>query len=357
MTSRFLDVRVTTLGWGAAVVILMATLSCDSIGPEPKPVPVPALPEVPGTPSVPTAPRVPEVPETPMVPITRGQIVFLDPWEGAIFVADADGRRIQRVSQTAGALDLAVSPDGKKIAFSKYCDPSTQGCSQIYVISVDGTDPLLLQTGDTRDHPRYPAWSPDGKRIAFVQQGMGTTASQIFSINADGTGVTQLTHSGYNGYPEWSPDGSRIVLTHAEDAPPGGLRYGIYEMDPDGSNLRDLLLGFRDSWPTWSPDGSRIAFIDLNPEGFVFSLVVMNTDGSNATALRTSPDWTFATRPAWSPDGKSITFVVSSAARMCEDNWDFGTVPCGLSAKRVGLNRVVDPTWELPSASSLVWQR
>ena len=357
MTSHSLNVRAITIRWCAAVAILIATLSCDTFGPEPKPLPLPAVPEAPQVPQVPTTPTGPEVPElseTPMVPIMRGQIVFLDPWEGAIFVADSTGRRLQHVNQTSGALDLAVSPDGKNIAFSKYCDPS---CSQMYLMTVGGTDPLLLQTGDTRDHPAHPTWSPDGKRIAFVQQGIGTTANHIFSIHADGTGVTQLTRSGYNGYPEWSPDGSRILLTHSEDGPPGSLRYGIFEMDPDGSNLHQLRQGFRDSFPTWSPDGSRIAFIDLNPEGYVFSLVVMNADGSNATTLKTSPDWTAAARPAWSPDGRYVTFIVRSASRMCEDTWDYGMVPCGQSAQRVGLDGVIDPMWELPSASNLVWQR
>src|SRR5215212_11803697 len=115
MTHHSLNRRVTTIGCGAAVV-MMATLSCDSIGPEPRPVPPLALPEAPVTPQVPEAPEVPEVPPTPEVPeapmvrILRGQIVFLD--EGAIFVADSTGRRIQRVSQSSGAGDLAVSADG-----------------------------------------------------------------------------------------------------------------------------------------------------------------------------------------------------------------------------------------------------
>jgi Tol biopolymer transport system component len=85
------------------------------------------------------------------------------------------------------------------------------------------------------------------------------------------------------------------------------------------------------------------------------NLFVMNADGSGAKVLMSGLD--HDERPAWSPDGKSITFVVSSASRMCEDTWDFGFVPCGQSAMRVGLNGVIDPTWELPSASDLVWQR
>jgi Tol biopolymer transport system component len=308
-------------------------------------------------PQGPDVPATPNVPEAPMGRIMPGQIAFLDPWEKAIFIADSTGRRLQRVSYSSGATDLAVSADGRSIAFSRPCDSPNSPCSHLYIVTADAIDPLLLETGDTRDHPAHPTWSPDGKRIAFVQQGMGTTADQIFSIAADGTGVTQLTQSGYSGYPEWSPDGSRILLTHSEDAPPGGLRYGIYEMNPDGSNLHPLLSGFRDSWPTWSPDGSRIAFIDMNAESYVFSLVVINADGSNPTTLKTNPDFTSAARPAWSPDAKSVTFIVASASRMCEDTWDFGMVPCGLSAKRVGLDGVIDPRWELPSASQVVWQR
>lgn len=290
-----------------------------------------------------------------MVRVTRGQIVFSDGFERAIFVADSTGRRIQQVSQTFFGSEPAVSGDGKNIAFLRSCS-STSPCSQIYTMTVDGLGPRLLPTGDTRDHPAHPTWSLDGTRVAFVQQGIGTTASHIFSINADGTDLTQLTHSGHNGYPEWSPDGSKILLTRSEDGPPDSLRYGIFEMDADGSNLHQLRRGFRDSWPTWSPDGSRIAFIDLNPEGWVFSLVVMSADGSNAKTLKISADWTAGSRPAWSPDGKSITFMVSSASRMCDDE-EIGFHPCGQSAKRVGLDGVIDPRWELPSASHVFWQR
>ena len=251
MTSHSLNVRFTTISWGVAVAILMGTLSCDTFGPEPKPLPLPAVPEapeVPQLPQVPATPNGPEVAAAPMAPILRGQIVFVDPWEGAIFVADSTGRRIQRVSQSSGAVDLAVSADGKNIAFSRFCD-STAPCSQMYIMIVDGIDPLLLQTGDTRDWPARPAWSPDGKRIAFVQGRIGPRGFEsrhIYTINADGTGLTQLTHSGYNEWPAWSPDGSKILFARSEDDPLTGLHYGILEMDPDGSNVHQLRSGFRD---------------------------------------------------------------------------------------------------------------
>lgn len=364
MTSHSTDIRVTTITWSAAVVILLTTLSCDSIGPEPKPVPrapgAPQAPQAPETPKTPESPAVPAVPETPMVPITHGQIVFLDPWEqGAIFVADSTGQRLQRVYQTSGARDLSVSADGLNIAFSTPCTFSVP-CSQVYIKTVGREDLLLLETGDPVNWPAHPAFSPDGKRIAFVQGRIGPPGLEsrnIYAINADGTGLTQLTQSGYNEEPAWSPDGRKIIFTRSENDGTG-LHYGILEMDPDGSNVRELRSGFRDHWPTLSPDGSRIAFVGLNPEDYEMNLFVMNADGSSATILKPGLNRILNNdRIAWSPDSKSITFIVNSAARMCEDIWDFGLVPCGQSAKRIGLDGVVDPLWELPSASTLVWQR
>lgn len=356
MTSRFLDIRVTTLRWGVAVVILTATLSCDSVGPEPKPVPVPGVPGVPGvpaTPNAPAAPNVPEVPEAPMVPITPGQIVFLDPWEGGIFVADANGRRLQRLTQSSGAAKPAVSPDGKSIAFSKPCDPEGL-CSRIYTMTVNGMGPVLLQTGEAL-WSSDPAWSPDGKRIAFVQSSTQPHSGvNIYTINSDGTGVTQLTHGGYNEGPAWSPDGKRIVFVSSE-LDSTGSHYRIFEMDPDGSNVRRLTSGVLDRRPTWSPDGSLIAFVGLILEDHSMILNVMNANGSDVRVVMSRME--NDERPAWSPDGKSITFTVSAPVRMCEVGWDFETAPCGQSAKRIGLDGVVDPTWELPSASNLVWQR
>lgn len=345
MTSRSLDVRLATITFGAAMVILMTTLSCDSTGPLPEPpTEVPAAPKAPNAPEEPATPDVPEVPTWPMEPVMPGQILFVDPWVGAIYVADSTGPRAFRVLSAGPATDLTVSADGGKVAFSRPCKG---WCSEIFIMTVGEKQQLLLHVDDTSDQSAHPALSPDGRRIAFVQNGISSDGSHswhIYTVNADGTDITQLTFSGGNVSPDWSPDGTRILFVGVG---------GVSEMDPDGSNVRLLWSGNAEK-PTWSPDGSHIAFVRSKDD--VRTLFVMNADGSNATALTSGLDWNG--HIAWAPDGKSIAFVVTSAARMCDD-WtsDYSLYPCGYSVKRVSLDGVIDPVWEIASAYDLAWLR
>lgn len=345
MRSHSLDVRFATITCGAVMVMLMTTLSCDSTSPLPKrPAEVPAAPKAPKVPEEPATPGVPEVPTWPMEPIIPGQILFVDPWVGAIYVADSTGPRAFKVFSAGPATDLTVSAGGKTVAFSRPCEG---WCSEIFIMTVGEKQRLLLHFDDTFDQSAHPALSPDGKRIAFVQKGISSDGSHswhIYTVNTDGTDVTQLTFSGSNTSPDWSPDGTRILFYSGA---------GIFEMDADGSNVRQLLSGSAER-PTWSPDGSHIAFVRSKDD--VRTLFVMNADGSNATALTSGLDWNG--HIAWAPDGKSIAFVVTSAARMCDD-WTSGGsfYPCGYSIKRVGLDGVIDPAWEIASAYDLVWLR
>ena len=99
----------------------------------------------------------------------------------------------------------------------------------------------------------YPAWSPDGRHIAFTS--FGDDNWDIYVMDADGSNVTQLTnHPAADSSPAWSPDGQRIAFQSDRDGNEGG----VYVMDADGSGVTQLTnhqLSFQFLRASWSPDG------------------------------------------------------------------------------------------------------
>ena len=138
-------------------------------------------------------------------------------------------------------------------------------------MNADGSGVTRLTDNDADDWS--PAWSPDGRRIAFDSNRDGDF--EIYVMNADGSGVTRLTDNDADDWsPAWSPDGRRIAFDSDRDGD-----FEIYVMNADGSGVTRLTDNDADDWsPAWSPDGRRIAF-DSNRDGD-FEIYVMNADGS-----------------------------------------------------------------------------
>ena len=162
------------------------------------------------------------------------------------------------------------------------------GVFEIFVMNADGTG--VTQLTHTTVHNFDPIWSPNGNQIAFGRVSGCFCAFSVVVINADGSGEKVLTDNGFPG--AWSPDGKRIVFASDRD----GGRLQIFVMNADGTGVTQLTSGFTNDDPVWSPDGMRIAFQSTR-DGHE-EVYVMNADGTGLTRL-TFSDGPFSAVPSW----------------------------------------------------------
>jgi len=173
----------------------------------------------------------------------------------------------------------------------------------IWIINDDGSGRVRLTA--TEEDERYPAWSPDGAKLAYAYYLDGNW--DIYTINTDGSHAMRLTsHPRPDVRPQWSPDGSKILFESQGD--PYWNTWDIYVMDADGSHQRNLT---HDPWDdveaSWSPDGARILFLsNRRQHGAYYDIYVMNADGSNQMCL--TGGWTGSFGSASWLDNDTIGF-------------------------------------------------
>jgi TolB protein len=218
-------------------------------------------------------------------------------------LVDYDGHNLECLTDMGV---IALSPDWRRDGYALVFAALQPGRQTLYTLAVGGRPVPLSSAAGMHGTP---AWSPDGKRLAFTSSHEGDP--EIYVRGPAPGSTVRLTHSwAIDCSPSWSPTGRELAFTSDRAGTPQ-----IYLMDAEGANVRRLTFsGNYNTSPAWSPQGDRIAYvarienhlqvctISLNGE----NLVQLTTEGNNED-------------PAWSPDGLHLVF--SSSVDHGPDLW------------------------------------
>ncbi len=219
-----------------------------------------------------------------------------------LFIANLDATNARQLTDNpVDHEDPAWSPDGKWITFVRLTPTAEQIAS---MPAAGGPEEILTPATQRAIHPN---WAPDGQRLAYCTD---DDLAPPKKNDADIIVIDLKTHTrhvlisgGVNTYPAWSPDGRHIAFRRML----GEHNSEVFLADSDGSHQRNLTKNPAfDGWPAWSPDGRYLAFAS-NREGD-YQIFVMRPDGTQIRRLAATTGR--ATAPKWTPDGRRIYFSI-----------------------------------------------
>jgi Tol biopolymer transport system component len=200
---------------------------------------------------------------------------------------DADGSNQRRLTELFSAKRGDFSSDGTKLVFDGR-GRETLDDFDIFVMNADGSGVTQLTRGPERD--TQASWSPDDRRVSFVRNKNNSSSPSIWIVSADGSNAHRLARG---GSAIWSPDGKRLAV--------GG--FGLRIISLNGKHRKTIVSG-ENEVAAWSRDGRRILFTswrDGNPEVYV-----VRPDGKGLRRVTRKVDDDYAAD--FSPDGRKILF-------------------------------------------------
>ncbi|MGD9489169.1 MAG: Tol-Pal system beta propeller repeat protein TolB [Calditrichaceae bacterium] len=227
-----------------------------------------------------------------------------------IAIIDFDGHGVSQLTHNNSLnLSPAWSPDGKQIAYTSYMS----GRPELLIQNIG--DGKLYRMSKLQGLYSAPAWSPDGKKIALTITQNGN--AEIYSLDVKDGSLRRLTnHPAIDSSPTWAPNGREIAFTSDRSGNPQ-----IYLMDAMGGNVRRLTFeGKYNDSACWSPRGDFIAFVSREDGGF--QIYTIDINGSQLRRITVGSG--NHENPVWSPDGLKLAFAMGSGMRwdIYMVNWD-----------------------------------
>jgi Tol biopolymer transport system component len=205
----------------------------------------------------------------------------------------------------------AWSPNGQEVVFASNRAHPGSGIDHLYLMRADGTH-LRRLTRDRLD-AREPSFSPDGRQIVYAARVLDgsndyTERGVVYLISANGTHRHWLTPGlrGDASVPAWSPDGRWIAFINTRYTDSGDSRSDLYIVKRNGTDLHRLAINV-DDWSepfAWAPDSRQIAVVGADE-----SLYRIGVDARKLVRVTTEKWGVVTTDVAWSPDGNEIAFV------------------------------------------------
>lgn len=253
---------------------------------------------------------------SPLAPASKpekGIIVFQSRVEGLWQIYSLDlssGARIRLTRSPADDITPSVSPDGSWIVFQS----TRSGFAAVWRMGADGSGAERLTNAGLECFD--PCWGRGGSSIFYSSRRSGR--EDIFAFELATRRERQITDSFWSSIlPSISPDGSTIVFARNK------LGWDVFRMNADGSGVTDLTAKGGNCRPDWSPDGKRIAYVSdvADGKGDVWTM-----DAFGGNKVRVTPgDDSYDYNPAWSPDGRWIVFETTKGSK--DNPWSLAVIP------------------------------